>query len=97
MNKQDYLVNIVGEEGCEVGQRACKATRFGIFETQDGHTENNWDRLIGEVNDLLGTLELCAEEGLDTSKLGDRIAIDRKKANVKKYMQRSREHGKLED
>lgn len=97
MDKVDYLVNVLTEECCEVGQRACKAVRFGLYETQEGHTQNNLQRLIGELNDILGTIETLQEEGVDFSEFGDRMAVDRKKASIKKYFTRSIEHGKLEE
>jgi hypothetical protein len=90
MNETEHLLTCVAEEGCEIGQRACKAIRFGLSEIQPGQQEDNKRRLEREIADLLGTARML---GL-TIREEDIIA---KIEKLKKYMGYSREIGTLED
>lgn len=96
LNKIDYLLNVLSEECDEVGQRCCKAIRFGHDEVQPEQSLNNTERLVGELNDLLAVVEMLKEEGLKLKNLGSRTAIKRKKERVNKFMELSRAQGKLE-
>lgn len=96
MNRIEYLLACLAEEGCEIGQRATKAQRFGITETQPNHDSDNTERLVGEINDLLGVVELLHDHGIDMASVGDRAAISTKKAKVLHFMRYSEELGTLD-
>lgn len=96
MNRREHLLTIVGEEAVEVAQRAAKALRFGLEEVQPGQDLTNLQRLMGEVYDLLGALEMLHED------VGRRMGIDldaiaAKKAKVENFLAYSRELGTLQD
>ncbi len=89
MNETEYLLSCVAEEGCEIGQRACKALRFGLEEVQPGQNEDNRRRLERELADLIGTARLM---GLTIREEDIAAKIEK----LKKYMGYSREVGTLE-
>lgn len=66
MNKQEHLLTILGEEGCEIGQICSKINRFGIDEVNilQPNGPSNKYRLIEELNDLLGVAQILVEEGI---------------------------------
>ena len=54
LTNRDYLLTKLMEECGEIIQRAAKIQRFGLEEIQDGHSENNQQRLQAELTDLAG-------------------------------------------
>lgn len=100
MNRAEYLLNVVGEEGSEVAHRVSKALRFGADEVQPGQPDTNGERLRFEVYDVISTYLIAAEEndGLPPLHLdADIIAqVTRtKRAKIEKFMAISREQGTL--
>lgn len=93
MNTTEYLLSCLIEECAEVIQRATKAQRFGLREIQPEQELTNEQRLAAELDDLLGTLSLLAEEGVRLSSSGERIRA--KILKVEKFMDYSRECGTL--
>ena len=95
MNRLEHLLFIVSEEAAEVAQRASKCARFGVEDKEPGHDLTNEQRIWGEVNDLMGALELLGEH------LGNfglsREAIDAKKAKVEQFLLYSKNLGTLTD
>lgn len=93
MTETEHLFTIVMEECCEIGQRASKAKRFGIDEIQPEQSYTNAERLMGEVADLIGTIEMLQDRGL----LGqvDPLAVAAKKAKVTHFLEYSRQQGTL--
>lgn len=94
MNKIEHLLTIVAEECVEVAQRATKALRFGLKETQEGHTETNAERLRQEFADLQATLRyLSVETGLDFTPSGQMLMdkVDR----IDEYLKLSEGRGTL--
>lgn len=102
LNEVDYLLTKLAEEATEVAQRALKAVEFGLDEVQPGQEQSNAERIGWGVIDILTILlmladldvEIQAAAAADDAMLDAAIAA--KKAKVKKYMQLSRELGKLE-
>lgn len=95
MNRSEHLLTIVAEEAVEVAQRATKALRFGLDEVQPGQQLSNLQRLMGEVYDLLGSLEMLHRAagrhmGIDLD------AVEAKKAKVEKFLAYSLELGTLQ-
>jgi hypothetical protein len=99
LNRREYLLSKVAEEGGELGQRAIKAMHFGLDEIQPnqegGETLNNAERLIKEFADLLGIMEML-EEGGHISLPPLSAMIQAKKAKVEKFMLYSIERGALQ-
>lgn len=64
MNRLEHIMTCVSEESHEVGQRACKALRFGLDEVQPGQALplTNWDRMLGEYHDLMAMMIMLAME-----------------------------------
>lgn len=52
MNARQYILMKIAEEATEVAQRALKAQQFGLDQTEPGKTQNNAERLEGELLDL---------------------------------------------
>lgn len=94
MNRTEHLLTILGEECCEVAQRASKALRFGLHEVQPGHAFTNEARLTLEIYDVLALIEMLKSEGLITSMV-DRAAMERKKVKVEEFLKYSEECGTL--
>ena len=90
MNATDHLLTILTEESAEVGQRSCKAIRFGMSEIQPGQQEDNQRRLEREIADLIGTARML---GLEIREEDIAAKIEK----VKKYMQYARELGTLKE
>lgn len=98
MNKEKYLLVKIQEECAEVSQRAAKAIRFGLNETQNGQDKTNLERLKDELLDLMTAVVFFTNEtqieliSVDfENKINDRIE------RIKKYMNYSREIGELND
>lgn len=89
LNQIEYLLDCLGEEGCEVSVRASKAIRFGLIEIQPGQTEDNKRRLEREVADVIGVARML---GLHIREED----IVQKIVKVQKFMDYSREVGVLE-
>ena len=98
MNRAEYLLSIVGEEGSEVAHRTSKAMRFGVVEIQPGQPDTNGERLRFEVYDVIATYLIAAEENeglpplhLDADIIAQLTAT--KRAKIEKFMAISREQG----
>lgn len=92
MNRTEYLLTVVAEECAEVAQRAAKAARFGLDQIQVDPHENpdgltNRERIVGEYNDLIGTLQML---GLDVQRPG---LQQKKQAKVTHYLERGAAEG----
>jgi hypothetical protein len=96
MNRQEHLLSIVAEECTEVGQRASKALRFGMTEVQEGQVYDNSERILHEVADLAGALELAYGFKIDDMLAELRPRINDKKAKVEKFLEYSRKIGTLQ-
>lgn len=102
MDRAEYLLSIVGEEGSEVAHRTSKAMRFGLDEIQPGQPDTNGERLRFEVYDVITTYLIAAEEndGLPPLHLDPDIIAQvtaTKRAKIEKFMAISREQGTLSD
>lgn len=93
LNKKQYLLVCLVEELAEVQKEALKCLRFGINHSPD-YTKTNFDRLTDEWSDLMGIVEMLAEESIFIEK--DRSKIEDKKIRVNFYMKHSRNFGILE-
>ncbi|MEL0169841.1 MAG: hypothetical protein VW877_17110 [Pseudomonadaceae bacterium] len=96
MNVLEHLLVCAAEESGEVGQAAHKALRFGLDDHNPKTLRTNRSEIVAEVNDLLGTLELIQEQGIELPGLFDREAIESKKARVLAWMNHAKANGTLQ-
>ena len=90
-SETNYLLDCLIEECAEVIQRATKAKRFGLLEIQPEQPLTNQERIVGELNDLVGAANLL----LRTDHWQDSEAITAKEFKVLEFMEYSRECGVL--
>jgi hypothetical protein len=93
MTLQEYLLAQLAEEAAEVAQASSKACRFGLKDYYKGLTD--LDRVVGELNDLMGMVDLLQTEGILPGDLFDLNKIEAKKAKARKWMEHARQLGTL--
>lgn len=84
MNREQYLLCVLGEEASEVGQMASKNQRFGSQEIFPGQPLTNAQRTHLEIDDLMAMVEMLNEE-FSFGYLPSRDRIEAKKAKVNHY------------
>lgn len=93
MNKKEYLLVCLAEEGAEIAQAATKCLRFTTENQYPGYTRTNLERLDIEITDLLTILYLLeAELHFEFNKLP---SITKMKA-TEEYMQIATKLGTLQ-
>jgi hypothetical protein len=97
MNSTEHLFSCLGEEGAEIAQDVSKINRFGLLDVNiiapDSGT--NKERLINELNDLIGIVEMLVERGILPTDWINREKINAKKIKVEKFMRYARKVGTL--
>lgn len=83
MTRTEHLLWIIAEEAAEVMQRASKAARFGLLEVQPEQELNNLQRLIYELNDLVGAADMLEPMWMDD------LMIDAKQKKIEKFLRYS--------
>lgn len=104
MNAQEHLMVVAAEEAGEVavaalalGKSLNKTLRFGIDDTNPATNKTNAQMLDMELNDLIASVEMLLELGVELPGLYDREQIDKKKAKVQKYMGYAEQRGTLSE
>ncbi len=87
MTVQEHLLSILAEECAEVAQRASKALRFGLAESQPGQPLSNAERIRLEFADLCAVYEMI---GFNPP---TRSEIEAKKLKVRKFLEYSEKCG----
>jgi hypothetical protein len=66
MNATEHVISVLGEEGAEIAQDCSKCNRFGLDDRNvlDPLGPTNRERLVNELNDLLGTASLLVDMGI---------------------------------
>lgn len=61
-----HLLYCLNEECLEVAKEVDKSLRFGIDDTNflEPSGPNNRERIVDELNDLMGVISLCVETGI---------------------------------
>lgn len=95
MNLKEYLFSQLGEEAGEIAQMCSKINRFGLDEVWKPEVGPNRERLIAEINDLFGVIEVLQELGHLPAVIDRPEQIAAKKEKVWKYAQYAREQGTL--
>lgn len=98
MNYEQFLLLKLAEECVEVAQRCSKQMQFGKDEIQPGQNKSNCRRLLDELNDLIAVVDLLLEAGeIPTNSVPQlEKAIAEKKRKIEKYLEYSKELGKVE-
>lgn len=95
MDKTDYLLVCLIEEAAEVQKCATKALRFGLDNHHPNSFETNREQLSKECGELCAVVAMLDDN--DTLKiLIESDAYNDKPAKISKYMQVSKDCGKLE-
>lgn len=97
MNTAEHLLVCLNEECCEVGQIADKSLRFGLSDRNvlNPTGPTNRERLIEEMNDLVGIIQMLEDIGTLPKNWQSRSRIKAKKRKVKKFMDYARMKGTL--
>lgn len=95
LTENQWLLNTLAEECCEVGQRVSKALRFGLHEIQPDQPANNAERIVAELADLYAMVEILNDAGV-LPKI-PRAGIASKKVKVASYLSYARSQGMIKD
>ena len=102
MNSKEHLLVCAAEEAGEIAtvslalqKSISKSLRFGLRDINPLKGMENARMLAGELNDLSGVVEMLLESGVKLPGLGDRGAIEAKKAKVLRYMGLATQNGTL--
>lgn len=102
MTREEHLLSMIAEECAEIAQRASKALRFGLEESEPGQDKNNALRIVLEYIDLQTVIEMlhsCSPvfrmSNIDTAKQLESL-MQAKREKVEKYLGYSRFRGRLE-
>lgn len=97
MNPIEHLLSCLGEEGSEISQDCSKSNRFGLDDINilKPYGPTNRQRLVNELNDLMGVIDLCVENGILPGKWMDPLKIEQKKRKVLRYMEYAESKGAL--
>lgn len=96
LTKREYLLTCFAEECNEVAQRCTKALRFGLDEIQPGMELRNDERIMAEVADLFGVLELLTDGGVLSYPLELVPFVQAKRAKVEFYLKYAQSIGTVE-
>jgi hypothetical protein len=98
MNMSEHILDCIGEEGSEIAKDVSKCLRFGLEDRNvlDPNGPTNQERLIHELNDLIGVVQLAVELGIIPEHWEDRKKQELKKRKIIKFMKYAREVGALD-
>lgn len=86
------MLVILSEECSEIAQRATKAIRFGMDDSEPGQDKNNLTRLVEEIHDLIAVLKML---GIGIS-VWNETMISNKIEKVEHYLKYSQKLGMVE-
>lgn len=97
MNVTEHLLTCLGEEGSEIAQDVSKCNRFGLDDRNvlNPTGPTNRERLIDELNDLLGVAHLLVCNGIISKDWMDVQKQANKITKVKKFMDYAMANGSL--
>jgi len=98
MNVTEHLLVCLNEELLEVAKNVDKALRFGIDDRNilDPEGPTNRERMILELNDIMGVVEMLVEKGVFPEDWRDAELSKVKKVRVTRFMEYARQHGTLD-
>ena len=99
MNQTEHLLTCLMEECAEIQKSAAKALRFGLDDHAPNSHSTNAEDISIEFIDLVAVIEMLREENIipDICDNDSKIAIEKKKEKVKKYMDYAKERGTLQE
>lgn len=88
MDKIEYLLICLAEEGSEIVKDVSKTLRFGLDEVNilNPNGPNNRERIIEELNDLIGVVEYLVEMGVFPKDWMDSEKIEKKRLKLDEFM-----------
>lgn len=95
MTREEHLLVILAEECNELAKESAKALRFGLNNGEPGKNITNRERITIEFNDLFSVVKMCVDEGILNLDIIDIEQIDDKRIKVEKYLEYSKNIGKL--
>lgn len=99
MNTTEHLLTCLGEEGSEISKDVSKSLRFGLDDRNvlDPTGPTNRERLILELNDLLGVAGLLVDLGIIPPDWTDSEKQIAKQRKVRHFMAYAAMTGALSD
>lgn len=97
MTTTEHLISCLGEEGAEIAQDCSKINRFGIDDRYPQGGDSNQEKLVNELNDLLGVAQILVRMEVIPSDWQSESKQSSKRAKVLNYMQYARERGTITD
>ena len=98
MNSTEHLLACLGEEGVEIAKDCLKSKRFGLHDVNilvpDG--PDNVQRIIDELNDLMGVIRLCVIGGILPSNWASEEKQIAKMEKVLRFMDYAENSGALQ-
>lgn len=98
MKAHEHLLACLAEEAAEVIQDVSKSLRFGLDDVYLNQTEpklTNKERLINELNDLFGVINVLEDEGILPRGWYNLDKQRKKEEKVRKFILYSKEVGAL--
>lgn len=107
MDSEQLLLTLLKEECAEIqleislaklSRFASKAARFGLEETNVSKPDgpNNQENLVDELNDLMGAIDICVDNGILPQDWLDWKKVAAKKQKIKKYHEFSKNNGRVD-
>lgn len=98
MTADQHLLLVLGEEGSEIAQDVSKSLRFGLDDVNvlNPTGPNNRERLVAELNDLMGVVEMLVDRGILPASWEQERLKSEKKAKVKKFMRYAYDKGEID-
>lgn len=97
MIRAEHLIDILAEECAETAQRASKALRFGLNETEPGQPFTNAQRLMHEYCDIIAAVDMLVDAELVKFPSDHNQRIAAKRAAVEKHLLLSASLGTLQE
>ena len=97
MNRFEHLITKLSEECAEISQQCSKVLCFGLGDVYGPEGLSNLERLVGEIRDLQGVLEMLEDENVLPRVVWvcDAKAVEAKKVKVEHYISYARSRGTL--
>lgn len=93
MDRNEHLICILGEEASEIIKDCSKSLRFGLDDSDvlDPSGPTNRERLINELNDLAGSVEMLIDAGIIPMDWESPKKRNAKKVKIEKFLEHSRQ------
>lgn len=95
---EQHLLVCLGEEGGEIAKECAKALRFGIDDRNFLHPDgpNNRERIVDELNDLMGVVEFLMRVNTLPADWRDRRKISAKMEKLANCIEYAKQVGTME-